>query len=276
MVVPGFVNAQGTRMNSIFRTDDPTETLHRYVALLRARPEPAQHNAGMAALAARDPVALWIAVDAVLPEGANVDAAVRAEQTSALAGRLWGPLSDGDRDHIRALFEAAAHSRADGYGAAMALAESWDTWFDADRFFDQIEEISRALPPVRADGDFDAWAAWRVPVSSLSLALGYEGHMLTPPEGEADAAAVTPYLFGAPKGLAERLAQRFETSPITDSLLLAWLYVPSFETYLAYGDLPESLPGPVAEASARLAAAYRNVNARQMAEFAAREEEMMQ
>lgn len=268
--------AQGARETTIFRTHDPAEILHRYVALLRAQSGSGQLNADMAALAAHDPVALWIAIDAVAPEGANVDIVERADRTVAVTERLRGSISGRDRERILTLHEAAEQNRADGHAAAMALAEDRDAWFDADRFFDQIEAVSRNLPPVRAEGEFDTWAAWRVPIVALSLAMGYEGHRPIPPEGEADAAMVTPWLFGVGDGLSETLARRFESSAIADSLLLAWLYVPDFEVYLAYGDLPASLPDAVAAASPRLDGIYRSVNARQMAEFAALEEEMMQ
>lgn len=269
--MPQITNALEHRMNSIFRSDNPTDILNGYVQLLRNPRAPRQQNEAMADLAVRDPVALWIAVATVLPE--PFDPAARAEQMIALAEEQWGLITERDKDRIRSLCIAASENLLDGNAAAVALAESQDVWFTANGFFDQIEAISANLPPSPITDSFEAWTGWRIPVSQIALALGYEGRTIPAPEsGEADAAMVTPYLFD--REVSADLAARFEQSPVNDSLLMAWLYLPNFEVYLAYGALPETLPA--ADASPRLAAAYQAINDRQMAAFEAQEMEMMQ
>lgn len=260
-------------MNSVFRSDDPTDILHRYLQLLRHPYGPVEQNAAMAALAAEDPVAMWLAVATVIPEAS--DPVASTERMTSLADRLWGPLSDQDRDKIRALCLATSENPYDGSAAAIALAESRESWFTVDGFFDQIEAISRNIPKLRAESDFDAWAGWRIPISQISLALGYEGRNPATPEGGAtDAAMMTPYLFDGER--SSELARRFQVSPIADSLLLAWVYLPSFEVYLAYGSLPDALPESVAKNSSRLAAIYQSVNEKQMGIYETQEEEMIQ
>ena len=263
-------------MTSIFRSDDPTLILSRYAQVLNIIRAPAERNAELAALAAADPVAVWIAARIVSPNGLQ-NAPVAAAELGESAAALWGPLSDADQRHIRALCQLATGTRADGDASALALGEAWVSWFNADRFFDQIEAISRAMPPLRAEGDFASWQGWRVPVAALSFLLGYESRVISPPEGqEVDAARLTPWLFAHEGDLAIHLARRFQESELEATLLLAWLYVPGFEAYLAYGSLPDTLPNAVAKASPRLAAVYQTVNHDQMIRFAAAEEEMMQ
>ncbi len=267
--LPQITNAQEHRMNSIFRSDDPTDILNSYVQLLHNPRPPQKQNEAMAALAVRDPVALWIAVATVMPE--PTDPAARAEQMTTLAEGVWGPLTDGDKDRIRSLCLAAAENLLDGNAAAVTLAESQGEWFTPDGFFDQIEAISANMPSLGITDSFEAWAGWRVPVSQIAFALGYEGRTIPAPEGgAADAAMLTPYLFD--RNVSVELTERFEASPIDDSLLMAWLYLPNFEVYLAYGALPGTLPN----ASPRLAAAYQAINPPQMAAFEAQEMEMIQ
>ncbi len=138
--MPQITNALEPRMNSIFRSDNPTDILNGYVQLLRDPRAPRQQNEAMAALAVRDPVALWIAVATVIPEPS--DPAARAEQMTALAEGLWGPVVASDKDSIRALCLAAAENPLDGNAAAVTLAESQDVWFTAGGLVDQIEAIS--------------------------------------------------------------------------------------------------------------------------------------
>lgn len=275
IMLPRVIKAQEMRMDTIFRLNDPTDILYRYVRLLREPRDFRDQNEELAKLAIEDPVALWIVVTTVVPEISDPDAS--AAWITKDAEALWGPLSEPDLERVRSLCLAAADHPLDGNSAAIALSDTRADWFDTARFFEQIEAISRNFPPIRAKTDFEAWSDWRIPVSSLSFALGYDGGASAPREGsETDAAMLTPYLFDSRSGKSVELARRFQQSEIADSLLFAWFYAPSFEIYLAYGELPDTLSAPVEDASPRLAEIYVTVNTRQMRDFADREEEMMQ
>lgn len=266
---------------SIFRLSDPVEALRRYAEIAHSKPPLPQLNAQLAALAVEDPVAFWLASVAAIPAGQASDPAqdpaLRTDQTLNLFEEIWDEVGMDDIQRIRSVHEQAQDYPLDSFALGMKLADNWGQWFEAEAFFDQIEAVSSALPAIAPRDPFDAWKTWALITQQISFALGYAGHRPPEQQGQSgDAAARLPYLFQREYDQSTIIAQRFEASPVDDNLLMSWLYAPSLEVYLAYGPLPERLPAKLGSASPRLAKAYAALNARQMAEFAEAEDEMLE
>lgn len=260
--------------HSIFRFE-PLESLQRYAELSQSTGTLQDLNARLAALAAEDPVGFWLATLAAVPPGTQEDPVERTKQTATLAEEMWGKLLPEDVQRIRHVHERAGDYPVDSYELSMKLANHWDQWFEAETFFDEIEAISSNMLPITPRPPYESWSTWRIIAQQISYALGYAGHRPPEVEGKAsDAAAMLPYLFQREYDQSTVIARRFETSRIDGTLLMAWLYDPNIEVYLAYGPLPEAVPESVASISPRLAKAYAALNTRQMEEFAKQEGEM--